>query len=55
MGLSPSRFYKEQRYVLLPKSLCDERGYARHARYFAEGSSFRSNTPIYKIPMKKAR
>ncbi len=38
-----------------PKSLCDERSYARHARYFAEGSSLRSDTPIYKIPMEKAR
>ena len=24
-----------------PKSLCNERSYARHARYFAAGDSFR--------------
>src|SRR5260221_1802674 len=29
-----------------PKSLCNERSYARHARYFAAGDSLRSDTPI---------
>ena len=28
-----------------PKSLCNERSYARHARYFATGDSLRSDTP----------
>src|SRR5437762_2585843 len=28
-----------------PKSLCNERSYARHARYFAAGNSLRSDTP----------
>ncbi len=30
-----------------PKSLCNERSYARHARYFAAGDSLRSVTPYY--------
>lgn len=29
-----------------PKSLCDERSYARHPRYFAASDSLRSDTPI---------